>query len=76
MKAMVAERGQVTIPKALRDRLGLKPGTVLEFEARGGELVARKTSAADRVRAVRGILSDRGQRTDEVIRDLRGGDPE
>jgi AbrB family looped-hinge helix DNA binding protein len=31
MKATVAERGQVTIPKALRDRLGVKPGTILQF---------------------------------------------
>jgi antitoxin PrlF len=32
MKAVVAERGQVTIPKRLRDRLGIRPGTVLEFQ--------------------------------------------
>ena len=31
MKAKVADRGQVTIPKALRDRLGIRPGTVLDF---------------------------------------------
>ena len=29
MKARVAERGQVTIPKRLRERLGVKPGRVL-----------------------------------------------
>ncbi len=33
MKARVAERGQVTIPKRLRERLGLKPGTILEFKS-------------------------------------------
>ena len=75
MKATVAERGQVTIPKGLRDQLGIRPGTVLEFEARNGELVARKTPLADRVRALRGVLKASGRRTDDLIRELRG-DPE
>ena len=43
MKAVVAERGQVTIPKALRDKLGIRPGTALEFTAKNGLLVAQKT---------------------------------
>ena len=41
MKAKVAERGQVTIPKRLRDRLGIRPGTVLEFAEEQGKLVVR-----------------------------------
>jgi len=32
MRAKVAERGQVTIPKVLRERIGIRPGTVLEFK--------------------------------------------
>lgn len=31
---MVSEKGQVTIPKSLRERLGIKPGQMREFEAR------------------------------------------
>ena len=34
MKAIVAERGQVTIPKALRDKLGIRPGTTSARSAR------------------------------------------
>lgn len=56
MKAIVSEKGQVTIPKALRARLGLKPGVVLDFEAEGGRLVARKAQAVDPVDAAWGIL--------------------
>jgi len=33
MQAKVAERGQVTIPKAIRERLGIAPGTLLDFKA-------------------------------------------
>jgi antitoxin PrlF len=47
MKAIVSEKGQVTIPKAVRDRLGLKPGTVLSFEAVRGKLVGKKADSSD-----------------------------
>jgi AbrB family looped-hinge helix DNA binding protein len=42
VKAIVAERGHVTIPKPLRDNLDIRPGTALEFIAKDGALVARK----------------------------------
>ncbi len=47
MKAIVSEKGQVTIPKDLRIQLGLRPGTVLEFEAVQGRLVGTKRDASD-----------------------------
>jgi antitoxin PrlF len=47
MKAIVSEKGQVTIPKGIRDKLGLRPGTVLEFEAIEGKLVAMKKDTTD-----------------------------
>lgn len=57
MKAIVSEKGQVTIPKPLRARLGIKPGAVLDFDAEGGRLVARKAQTQDQVDAVWGILN-------------------
>jgi antitoxin PrlF len=56
MKAIVSEKGQVTIPKALRTRLGIRPGAVLDFDAEGGRLVAHKTPTADAMDAAWGIL--------------------
>ena len=56
MKTKVAERGQVTIPKALRRKLGLVPGTVLDFEAEGGRLVAVKLQPRSPADAVFGTL--------------------
>lgn len=67
----MSEKGQVTIPKPLRDRLGIRSGEVLDFEEEGGRLIARKTSAADRVDAVYGIVK-LGRSTDEIIEQLRG----
>ena len=70
MKAVVAERGQVTIPKPLRDKLGIRPGTALEFSAKDGTLLARKaeTDPVSRVFGCLGVRID----TDRFIRKLRG----
>ena len=32
MVSTVTDKGQVTLPKSIRDRLGIQPGTKLEFE--------------------------------------------
>lgn len=71
MRAVVADRGQVTIPKTLRERLGITPRTILEFHEEDGRLVATKVLSRDPVSEVMGCLHlDRG--TDEIIADLRG----
>ena len=70
MKAIVGERGQVTIPKPLRNKLGIRPGTALEFTAKDGALVARKAET-DAVSQVFGCLGGRID-TDQFIRSLRG----
>jgi AbrB family looped-hinge helix DNA binding protein len=71
MKATVAERGQVTIPKILRDKLGIRPGTRLDFKDDRGKLVAVKVGDEDPVGRVFGCLG-RGLKTDGTIRSLRG----
>ena len=42
MEATVAERGQITLPKAVRDALGLSKGTTLKVELDGGRIILRK----------------------------------
>ena len=42
MKAILSEKGQVTVPKACRTKLGLRPGMELDFQAEDGVLIARK----------------------------------
>lgn len=41
MTSTISSKGQVTLPAALRKRLGWKPGTKLEFNEQGECLVAR-----------------------------------
>ncbi len=71
MKSRVSERGQITIPKSLRDRLGITPGQVLEFNADNGRLVATKVTTRDPVDAVYGSLGS-GRSTDAFLDELRG----
>jgi antitoxin PrlF len=54
MKSIVSEKGQVTIPKPCRDRLGLHAGVVLDFEARDGKLIAVKQNREDVIQKWRG----------------------
>ena len=67
----VTAKGQVTIPKPLRERLGIKAGTVLEFREENGCLLVTKVVSADPVSSVYGALRGVGT-TDELLDDLRG----
>jgi AbrB family looped-hinge helix DNA binding protein len=43
-KATMTSKGQLTVPKAVRDALNLSKSTVVVFEVRGGEAVMRPAS--------------------------------
>jgi AbrB family looped-hinge helix DNA binding protein len=73
MKSTVSEKGQVTIPKPLRKKLGIGAGQVLDFEAKNGTLVARKARGARApVDAVYGILSHLHIDVDKELERMRG----
>jgi AbrB family looped-hinge helix DNA binding protein len=79
MEATVAERGQITLPKAVRDALGLTKGTKLKVELLDGRIVLRKDvdDALSRLRG-RFKLAEGFTSTDDAMRALRGrapGDP-
>lgn len=71
MKATIAERGQVTIPKVLRRKLGIRPGMQLEFHEENGRLIAEKVGSEDQVERAYGCLK-LGKGTDALLRELRG----
>lgn len=71
MNAIVAERGQVTIPKPLRQRLGITPKTVLDFHEDNGRLIAVKATGRDPVSRVMGCLK-LNKATDTLMETLRG----
>ncbi len=76
MNSTISSKGQITVPKAVRDRLGLRAGTRVEFELleRGVMLRKGRAGGARPVDLVRGILPRRAS-TDRVIDDMRGPGP-
>lgn len=72
----VTEKGQVTIPKELRDALGIGAGTEVEFERRKDALVVRKAKRGT-TRGTRLVDGMRGRgdvtmTTDEIMALTRG----
>ena len=41
VEAIVSSKGQVTLPAAMRAKLGIKAGSHIHFELRGNELVIK-----------------------------------
>jgi antitoxin PrlF len=78
----VTVKGQVTIPKPIRDRLGLTPGSRVEFEVDGqGRVFLSKQTLPedprpadpDRFRRLMGTANAlEGMSTDDIMRLLRG----
>ena len=70
----VSSKGQITIPKHVREALGIEPGDPLEFEVRGRECVMRKRNkSASGIDwdSVYGVVDLAGRNTDEIMRELR-----
>ena len=79
MSTTMTIKGQVTIPKKVRETLRLVPGDAVDFEvSRDGQIVVRKAgakprNARDRFDAARGKAQVKW-RTDELMALLRGTD--
>lgn len=68
----VTAQGQISVPAEVRKRLGVGPGSVLEWEEKGGELVVRragKYSSAD----IHAAVFPRGAPRPKSSKDLKEG---
>lgn len=80
----VTTKGQVTIPRAVRDEVGIKPGMEVEFGVDGEVVTLRRAKPRSRpgksrgerlVEAIRGTATkNRHLSTDEIMKLLRGDD--
>lgn len=73
----ITSKGQVTIPKEIRDEFGLLPGTEIEFAAVDGEILVRKMpDSPKRGEEIVAHLRKAGKNftmsTDEIMRLTRG----
>lgn len=70
----VTSKGQVTIPKEIREELGLQPGDELRFEATDEGFVLRKEVHENRFEKWRGVATTDAS-VAERMQDLRGDRP-
>jgi AbrB family looped-hinge helix DNA binding protein len=81
MAHQVTVKGQVTIPKRVREHLGIRPGSGVEFEVgpQGDVLLRKAGPPSKRARPRSRFAALRGSRktgmsTDEIMNLLRGYD--
>lgn len=67
----VTTKGQVTIPKPIREELGLQPGDEVTFEETDEGIVIRKAVSQNRFEKWRGV-AETGQTVAERMAELRG----
>ncbi|MBI5639800.1 MAG: AbrB/MazE/SpoVT family DNA-binding domain-containing protein [Nitrospirae bacterium] len=71
--AKVTSKGQVTIPKKVRDRLGVHPGEDVGFEEKEGVVVITKAVTKSPFDKWVGKLAKlEGQKSDDLVKELRG----
>lgn len=73
MAARVTSKGQITIPKAVRDALGLGTGDLVYFQVRGDDAVlAKDRDFLSLAGSLEVPLEVRGRDWDEIVARTRG----
>jgi antitoxin PrlF len=72
--ATVTSKGQITIPKPVRQALGLAPGSKVDFVLEDGHAVLRKRPPTEALKRWEGYLRGKlpGRTVDETMEMLRG----
>ncbi|MBI2082798.1 MAG: AbrB/MazE/SpoVT family DNA-binding domain-containing protein [Deltaproteobacteria bacterium] len=67
----ITTKGQVTIPKEIRDKYGLDEGVEVDFIDEEGIVKLIKKGTSSPIDKVYGILKSK-ERSDDVVEELRG----
>ncbi len=71
--AKVTSKGQITIPKEIREKLGISPGEEIGFVERRGVFFLKKPMKRSPFAKWIGRLANlKGSESDRIIDDLRG----
>jgi AbrB family looped-hinge helix DNA binding protein len=70
----VSSKGQLVIPAAIREALGIEPGTRVSIRQEGAELILRPETLSAKlalIKKMRGITAGGPSMSDELIEDRR-----
>jgi antitoxin PrlF len=71
--AKVTSKGQITLPKKVREKLGVRPGEDVGFEEKNGIFYIKKTVKESPFDKWIGRLKQlEGQQSDNLVKELRG----
>lgn len=65
MKVKTSSKGQVVIPKEIREALGIKPGSVLKVYVEGRKIVLEPAQSPPN------IFVELGERAEEILRESK-----
>ncbi len=69
----ITQKGQVTIPKSIRDALELKQGDEVVFKLIDEKAILEKKEKKGQLRKYIGFLKELdGEKSDDIVRELRG----
>jgi AbrB family looped-hinge helix DNA binding protein len=71
--SVVQERGQITIPKQLREKKGLRKGVLVQFEEtdRGILITPQETAPLDAMKKLGAILKENGLTLEDLMKSGR-----
>ena len=72
MTTRVTTKGQITIPKEIRDRAGIRAGDEIEWTEAGGKIVGARVETASPFARWVGAGRSLGQSVDSLIEEMRG----
>ncbi len=70
-KSKITTKGQVTIPKEIRDQVHFRPGDEVEFAVEGEKVVMQKKGAKERFMATCGAVKMTAAEHDRILQQIR-----
>ncbi|NMB46713.1 MAG: AbrB/MazE/SpoVT family DNA-binding domain-containing protein [Firmicutes bacterium] len=72
-RAKITSKGQITVPKTIRDRLGLRQGDELVFrETAKGYLIEKRIPESPFDQHIGGVAHLKGKDPDTLLEEMRG----
>ena len=69
-RVKTSSKGQIVIPKEIRDALGIKPGSILNIYVEGKKIILEPSSSPPN------IFVDLGERSEQILKESRKIDEE